>query len=321
MTWSATAGTISAAGLFTAGATAGTVTVRATSVADPTAFGEAIVTVDGRVQSNAGLAIGQSDMPAGHIRATVVATGFELMRPLSERDAVLAAFHQELTRVRLGGLTLLVFEPVTFTYSYTATDLGNLTASAFNGATIDVTVGNVRPDPVNPGTFGQGDLSLGGRDATVRARAGDVDEIFVGGGRSTVTADVRSASGIGVGSLFAATESLTVDLTVGQYTTASSNGSVNLTGNGLGAIRLRGAAPRRLFFLQNNNTNLQVGSVSGNVTIDRNTLPQGLDQVGVSSIGGNLAITLNHGFTDADANAWASQRSVGGSLTVSGNQP
>ena len=162
---------------------------------------------------------------------------------------------------------------------------------------------------------------MGGRDGTVRARAGDIDEIRVSGGRSTVTADVCSASGIGVGSLFAATESLTVDLTVGQYTTASSNGSVNLTGNALGAIRLRGAAPRRLFFFQNNNTTLQVGAVSGNVTIDRNTLPQGLDQVGVSSIGGNLAITLNRGFTDADANAWASQRSVGGALTVSGNQP
>ena len=61
--------------------------------------------------------------------------------------------------------------------------------------------------------------------------------------------------------------------------------------------------------------------MSGNVTIERNTLPQGLDQVGVSSIGGNLAITLNRGFTDADATAWGSQRSVGGALTVSGNQP
>ena len=77
----------------------------------------------------------------------------------------------------------------------------------------------------------------------------------------------------GVGSIFSATESLNVDLTVGQYTTAWSNGSVSLSGNGLGVIRLLGAAPRRLFFHQNNDTDLQVGSVLGDVTIDRNTLP------------------------------------------------
>jgi hypothetical protein len=45
VTWTATGGTITATGLFTAGATPGTFTVRATSVADPRAFGEATVTV------------------------------------------------------------------------------------------------------------------------------------------------------------------------------------------------------------------------------------------------------------------------------------
>ena len=128
VTWSSTAGTISATGLFTAPATAGavSVTVRATSVADPRAFGEATVTVDGRAQSNASLAIGQSDMPVGHIRAFVHLTGFTLMRPLSERDAVIAAFNAELALVRVGNLDLFVGEPVAFTYAYTATDLGGV---------------------------------------------------------------------------------------------------------------------------------------------------------------------------------------------------
>ncbi len=124
----------------------------------------------------------------------------------------------------------------------------------------------------------------------------------------------------GVGSIFSATESLNVDLTVGQYTTAWSNGSVSLSGNGLGVIRLLGAAPRRLFFHQNNNTDLQVGSVLGDVTIDRNTLPLEFSQVGISSIGGNLTITSNRGFTDAEAQAWANGRAAG-TVTVSGNQP
>jgi uncharacterized protein YjdB len=45
VTWTATAGTVSAAGLYTAPATAGTYTVRATSVADPSKFAVATVTV------------------------------------------------------------------------------------------------------------------------------------------------------------------------------------------------------------------------------------------------------------------------------------
>ncbi len=81
-----------------------------------------------------------------------------------------------------------------------------------------------------------------------------------------------------------------------------------------------GAAPRRLFFHQNNNTDLQVGSVLGDVTIDRNTLPLEFSQVGISSIGGNLTITSNRGFTDAEAQAWANGRAAG-TVTVSGNQP
>jgi hypothetical protein len=45
VTWSAAGGTITQAGLFTAGSTAGSFAVRATSVADPAAFAEAAVTI------------------------------------------------------------------------------------------------------------------------------------------------------------------------------------------------------------------------------------------------------------------------------------
>ena len=171
VTWTATAGVISTAGLFTAGVTAGTATVRATSVADPTVSGEGIVTVDVRVQSNASIQIGGSGSPAGHIRASVIATGFDLTRPLAERDAVLAAFTEELARVRLGKFGVLVYEPITFTYTYTASDLGGMQAYAYNGATVDVTVGNVRRDPANPGLSRPGNPGTG-RDRRDGARAG-----------------------------------------------------------------------------------------------------------------------------------------------------
>jgi hypothetical protein len=45
VTWSATGGTITGAGLFTAGSTAGSFKVRATSLVDATAFDEAVVTI------------------------------------------------------------------------------------------------------------------------------------------------------------------------------------------------------------------------------------------------------------------------------------
>src|SRR5690606_20810221 len=48
VTWSASAGTITSGGLFTAPASAsGAITVRATSVADPTKYGTATVTIGG----------------------------------------------------------------------------------------------------------------------------------------------------------------------------------------------------------------------------------------------------------------------------------
>ena len=242
VTWSATAGTIAATGLFTAPATAATVTVtvRATSVADPRAFGEAIVTVDGRAQSNARLVIGQSDMPVGHIRAFVDLTGFTLMRPLSERDAVIAAFNEELTRVRVGTLTFFVGEPVAFTYAYTATDLGGVQISAQNGAVVDVTVGNVRPDPTDPGLFGSGRLYLVGLDGTVRMQAGAVEQIDVDGSRGSITAGVLSARGVRVGSAIGS-PGLTVDLTVG----AVHHGAVQRVGQRGGPFPRRRPSARR----------------------------------------------------------------------------
>ena len=51
VTWTAGGGTIDASGVYTAGTLAGTFTVRATSVQDPAAFGEATVTIQGVAQT------------------------------------------------------------------------------------------------------------------------------------------------------------------------------------------------------------------------------------------------------------------------------
>jgi hypothetical protein len=317
VTWSATGGSITPTGLFTAGSVPGTFSVRAISVVDLNAFGDAIVTVRGGIKSNAGILIGGTSVPAGHIRAFVVATGFVLTRPLSERDAVLSALSDELSRVSLGTLTIQVVEPVTFTY--TIGDLGQVSIAAANGATVDVTAGTLRRDPADPANFG-GNVIIFATDSTVRVRAGEAQVAQVGGLRSTVSADIRSLDGAVVGNTFSPSQSNTIDLSVGLYTNGPNRGFVNLSGNADSTLRLHGASPLALFFTQNNNANLQAGSVLGNVVIDRNTLPQGLSQLTVGSVSGNLTMTLNRGFTDQEASAWAAARQVGGTVAISGNQ-
>jgi hypothetical protein len=91
--WTATGGTISETGRFTAGSTAGTFAVRATSVADPTASGEATVTV----------AV-PSPVLAGHVTSTLVRTG-----------AVSSQFTEISVDVALGGA-------VSATGTYVATE-------------------------------------------------------------------------------------------------------------------------------------------------------------------------------------------------------
>jgi hypothetical protein len=240
-----------------------------------------------------------------------------MTRPLSERGAVLSALSDELSRVSLGTLTIHVVEPVTFTY--TIGDLGRVNITATNGATVDVTAGNLRRDAADPGSF-SGDVVIFATDSTVRVQAGEAQVVQVGGLRSTVTANMRTLDGAVAGNIFSASQSNTIDLSVGLYTNGPNRGFVNLSGNADSTFRLHGASPRALFFTQNNNVSLQAGDVLGNVVIDRNTLPQGLSQITVGSISGNLTMTLNRGFTNQEASAWAATRQVGGTVAISGNQ-
>jgi hypothetical protein len=68
--WTATGGTITATGLFTAGATPGNFRVRAISVADPAAFGDATVTVTGGSTADI-LVLGRTSRATASVVATV----------------------------------------------------------------------------------------------------------------------------------------------------------------------------------------------------------------------------------------------------------
>ena len=149
VTWSATGGSITAAGLFAAGTVAGNFSVRATSVVNPNAFADATVTVTAGIKSNVFIGIGGVNAPAGHIRASILATGFDLTRPLSETSFVLSELGSALSGVSIGIFSIHVMEPVAFTYA--TGNVAQLNLGGACGADLNVTAGNIRRDrPAGP---------------------------------------------------------------------------------------------------------------------------------------------------------------------------
>jgi hypothetical protein len=288
VTWTATGGSITMTGLFTAGAAPGTGTVRATSVVDPNAFGDAIVTVRAAVQSNVLIAIGGANAPAGQIRASVGATGFDMTRPLSEMTVVLDALTRELAGVSIATLSVLISEPVAFTY--TVGDVARVAVGSQCGATLDLTVGNVRADPVRPGLFGNGVARVVVCESRTRLRLGDVQFLEIDSSRSS-------------------------DIAV----SARSLGGVFVTNNSISTIGLSSDSLQNLFVSTNSQITLVTGNVARNVTIGGNNLPLGLDALGIGTIGGDLTMGGNQGFSDQEAQAWADARVLGGTVTILGN--
>jgi hypothetical protein len=319
VTWSATGGTISPAGLFTAGTVAGSFTVRAASVINPNAFGESTVTVASGVLSNGFIAVGGTNAPAGHIRAAVFATGFDLTRPVSEMSAVLAELTRQLSGVSLGRFSIFVAEPVSLTYSLG--NIGALGVSGGCGATLDITAGNARRDPIAPGNNGDGIILVSVCQSNLRLRVGEVEQVFIMAQSSTVDASVTSTARLGMGNFFGSeNHSNTIGVSVGQYRrVAALIGDATINGMHNSTINLSGASPLAMFIHNSTDVSVNAGDVSGSLTIGNNTLSQGLGVLQIGNIAGNLTITSNRGFDDAQARAFADARQIGGSITISGN--
>ncbi len=308
-------GTISATGFFTAGTTPGTYVVRAISVVDPSAFGEATVTIGAAVRSNVFIAVGGPSAAPGQIRAGVFATGFDMMRPISESGAVIAALTTELSRVSIIGLGITMAEPISL--NLTVGDVGYMSISAACGGNVNITAGNVRRDPANPGLNGNGQVDVLVCQSTTRLQLGIVDQgvQIINSRSSSIDVRVTSTGFMFVGSSFGpVNQSNTVN-----FNAANSRGYLSILNNLAGSVEVTGAAPTTLIYSGNVGTTLSAGAIAGDVTIAQSNLQAGLNALTFGDVAGNLAITSNRGFTNADAQTFAEARQVGGTVTVSGN--
>ena len=236
-------GTISATGFFTAGTTPGTYAFRAISVVDPSAFGNATVTVNAAtVRSNVFIAAGGSSAGAGQIRAVIFATGFDLTRPIAESGTVLQALTNALSGISIGVLKIAIDEPMNF--SYTVGEVGQIALNAACGSTVDLTTGNVRRDPANPGLNGNGQVDVLVCESTTRLQLGIVDQgvQIINSQSSSIDVRVTSTGFMFVGSSFGPVNQFN---TV-KFNAASSRGYLSILNNLAGSVEVTGAAPTTL---------------------------------------------------------------------------
>ena len=339
VSWTATGGTVSASGLFTAGPSAGSFTVTATSTVNPTLSARATVNVSAQVVSQ--VQIFTSDTNPAILRATV---GFhpnvvEITRPIGDVAGLLAAVDTALTGVtHLAGVGVNVFREVSVTLDvsgYTMTHEVNALAGCHPAATgtasVSIIVGTV---PLR--TLVRG---CGGSIASVQA--GTLDLVVLDptqGGRATLTAG--HARQVNILSCVGGRVTATLSTMDGLFLSRSNGCQATVTGQVVGVGigihdnvdssfgTITGLDLRSTQVTGNRNTSFQVNAGNivaipngpGNVIVSGNVgVP--LSAFSLGNVDGIVTITNNTGFTNAQAQAFVNARTVTGTVTISGNQP
>ncbi|MFN8010701.1 MAG: hypothetical protein U0P81_04785 [Holophagaceae bacterium] len=205
VTWSASAGAITPAGLFTAPATPGTCTVRATSVADPRRSGEAVVTVTAAPQPPA----------IAFFTATpsTINAGQSSTLAWSVSGATSLSLNQGVGSVT-GTTSRAVTPAATTTYTLTATNAAGSTT-----ATATVTVSQlpvIASFTATPSTINAGDTSL------LQWSVSGATSLAISGG----VGDVTGSTSRNVGPQATTTYTLTASNAAGSAT-ASATVTVN----------------------------------------------------------------------------------------------
>ena len=317
VTWSVSGGgTISQTGLFTAGNAAGIFTARATSVADPTAVGEATVTVQisAGVQSSVFIGTG-GNVPPGQIRAILSGTGFDLTVPIADVGTLMAQVNRALSGVDVLTVDVEVLDPVTLNVAFG--EVGGLAVRAGCGSTVTVSAGNVRQHLDFLGiSTSSGVVQIIACNSNVRVDVGDVDDYVAvfQSESSTINVTTGSISGVLIGNGFGLQNHL-VNVNVAPAVVRLGSSIMQNVGC---TVAITGVQPS-IGVDSNQDLSLQTGDVSGLVTMTRNTMPRGLAPIVIGNIGGDLTITANHGFSNSDAQAFANAHHVAGTVTISGN--
>jgi Bacterial Ig-like domain (group 2) len=340
VTWTVSGGgTISASGLFTSSGAPGTFVVTATSVADANSVGIAQVTVGAVPPPSVVDVFIQTSVGGANIIATLnpVAPGpdISVTRPIADTSGFLAALQAALAPFTvIDDLELRLDLPVNLTMDFrgftvvdllatigcgggapprvltlTIGDSNGINAQACNGSTLNVTGGQTANVGVAPSGGSFTNLTLGA-----------VDALFIVecvSSRVAVNAPTMTRLGIQRGNGCTAT-------VTGQVT-----GRIALEDNLNSTLGTVTAADLNELFVDRNNgssftvnagniinfpTNSALVIISGNVGVP-------LSAINVGNLAGPLSIRNNTGFTDAQAQAFASARTVGGAISIFGNHP
>jgi Subtilase family len=174
--WSATGGTITSTGMFTAGTTAGNAfKVRATSVANLTAFDEATITIN--AQNGMSIVDIASGRTPGLIEASILPVGGLLISfssPTSDVAGFMTKLNAALAGVtEIGELSVQLDESINFNWNL-GLPVGDVQVFGKGCASnVSVTVGDVRPNP-SVNQFTRGLAFLGGCLANLAVTVGDV---------------------------------------------------------------------------------------------------------------------------------------------------
>ncbi len=179
VTWSATAGSITSAGVYTAPSAPGTAKVRATSVADPSRFGEAAVTI--------------STLPTPPSISSFTATPATIT---SGQSSTLAWTVSNATSLNINngvgvviGASKAVSPTATMTYTLTAT---NATGSATATATVTV---NPAPQPPSITSFSAMPFTItAGQNSTLNWSVSGATSLSIDNGVGAVTGTIKVVS-------------------------------------------------------------------------------------------------------------------------------
>lgn len=284
-----------------------------------------------------------SDHNQGLIASGPVGNAAEVM------DQVTAALagQSELTNL----LVVYVYEPVDLTLDL-GIPVGGVTlgaqTSAACGSSLNVTVGDVTRD-----------AGIGGCLGNVTIKMGDVGRQLVVQGTDTVVEVTAGTVGtwVGVGSSYYVNtaSNLTATIHTQAFGALSIANTDDTTVNITGAMQRQASLPDSRLFMRSN-SNLTLGAITGgtinsfhvettsfasppsisvgdishpeppysypNGSVDiLNNTGLSLASITMGNVDANLTIRDNRGFSNADATAFATARTIGGNTNIGGNAP
>jgi hypothetical protein len=284
--------------------------------------------VAGPAQSTfAAVSIDQASGVAGELRAGFavldaagsIVNQMQFTAPVSNLANFMARVETTLAGgTEIGSLSISLRDPglAPIRLDLPGVPVGQLGITVTCGSNVSLTVGDVVPNPSNP--FSQGTIGIGGC-GTVTVKAGKAVSVAVAPASSldaTVTAGDIS-NGIFAGQNSVVTSSR-LAFTVGTTRFLSINNTTDST------ISIQGSVSGGLGLF--NNQNLILGStldspgLSFDLSVDRNSFAgPSLSRLQVGSMR-NLTLTNNVGFSNADAQAFATGHSVTGTTTIVNNR-